>query len=131
MQATVTKGCERLVHPQVTNAESRLYHRRLLALLLIGPFFMASAAALFLPSLLGAALTLGAIAALLASGWLAAIVVSATGKTDLAAGGAILAAVAGTAGLITAAGGAGSPAALCVVAPVSYTHLTLPTIYSV
>ena len=116
MQATVTKGCERLVHPSVTTAESRLYHRRLLGLLFSGPFFMACVAALFLPPLLGGALAVGAISAILASGWLAGIVVSATGKTDLAASGAVLAAVVATAGLIAAAGGAGSPAALCVVA---------------
>lgn len=116
LRAAVTKGCERLVHPSVTNAELRLYHRRLLALLFSGPFFIACAAALFLPALLGGALTVGAISAILATGWLAAMVVAATGRTDIAAGGAALAATLATAGLVAAAGGAGSPAALCALA---------------
>lgn len=112
----MTKGCERLVHPSATGVGPRLYHRRLLALLLAGPFFLACTATLLLPAHLGSTLTVAATAAVLVSGWLIAVAVAATGKAAPAAAVAFAAAVATTAVIVAAAGGAGTPVALGVVA---------------
>jgi hypothetical protein len=59
-----------LVHPAVADEAERRRQRHLIGLLLASPFFMGAAAALFLPSVLGASMTLALVCGLFSLSWL-------------------------------------------------------------
>ncbi len=106
----------RLVNPDVVEPASRELHRRLIGLLLVGPFFLASAAAQVLHDDLGAGRTLALVSATFGLCWLAALIAASSGRTRAAAVLG-LAVASGMVGLITAgAGGLASPMALLAFA---------------
>jgi cell cycle sensor histidine kinase DivJ len=105
-------GCERFVHPSIVDAQQRLVHRRLVAVLLASPFLAAGAAVTLATANLGAAATVAVILVLFGLSWLAALLVTATGNAALVGGAALGVAGCGLAGLIAAAGGLASPVAL-------------------
>jgi cell cycle sensor histidine kinase DivJ len=115
-------GCDRLLHPSVAAGADRVRHRRLIAVLLFGPFLFAAAAApLFIPAF-GTAMALAVVCTIFAGSFLATASVSATGD-DRAAGGAALAIAAAGGGLLVATGGGpASPLALLAVAPFIEAH---------
>ncbi|BCH26030.1 sensor histidine kinase [Mesorhizobium sp. L-8-3] len=85
---------------------------RLLGALLVGPFFLAAAAAqVFVPGL-GAAAALAAICGLLAAAWLAVVAVTTTGRDTLAAGAMLAMGAPAVGSVIAAAGGIASPLSL-------------------
>jgi two-component system, cell cycle sensor histidine kinase DivJ len=109
-------GCDRLVHPSVTDAPRRGRQRRLIAILLVVPFLAASASGQTLFNGFGAATTLAAIFAVFGLFWFAALVVASTGK-DRPAGGFVLAiSVLPAAAIMAGAGGLASPLALIAAA---------------
>ncbi|HWK65446.1 MAG TPA: HAMP domain-containing sensor histidine kinase [Rhizobiaceae bacterium] len=109
--AGLAAGCDRLVHPSVTDSD-RAAQGRLLRILLAGPFLLAAAAVQVLAPALGVVATLSAICALLATAWLCIVVVASSGRGGPAAA-VVLACCASFVGLIVAgAGGIGSPLAL-------------------
>ena len=110
-------GCDRLLHPSVAAGPDRARQRRLVGVLLFGPFLFAAAAApLFIP-VFGAAVALALVCAIFAGAFLAIVSLSATGD-DIVAGFAalVLATIAGGL-IIVAAGGPASPLALLALAP--------------
>lgn len=113
--AGLAAGCDRLVHPSVTPAGPRARHRRLLGVLLVGPFFLAAAAAQVLVPQFGVAATLAGICGLLAVAWLAIVVVTTTGRDRLAADAMLVLSVPLVGLTIAAAGGPASPLALLAV----------------
>jgi cell cycle sensor histidine kinase DivJ len=95
----------------VTCADVRARQARLLGVLLVGPFFLAAAAAqVFVPGI-GVAATLAAICGLLASAWLAVVAVT-TGRDTLAAGAMLAVGAPAVGSIIAAAGGIASPLSL-------------------
>jgi cell cycle sensor histidine kinase DivJ len=114
----VAAGCERLVHPSIVDAGQRRTHRRLVGVLLAAPFLAAGAAVALATAKLGAAPTIAVIFALFGLGWLAAMLVTATGRARLVGGAALVVASLASGGLIAAAGGLASPVALlCLALP--------------
>ncbi len=109
-------GCERLVHPSIVESGQRRLHRRLIGVLLASPFLAGGAAVTLATASLGAAATIGAIFILFGFGWLAAMLVTATGKARLVGRGALAAGAGVLAALMAIAGGLASPVALLSLA---------------
>ena len=92
---------------------------RLVGVLLATPFLAAGAAVMLATASLGAAATVAVILPIFALGWLAAMLVAATGDARLVGIAALAVSSFGLASLIAAAGGLSSPVALlCLVLPV-------------
>jgi cell cycle sensor histidine kinase DivJ len=114
--AGMAAGCDRLVHPSVTGGSTRARHRRLLAVLLIAPFFAACAIGQSFFGAFGAAATLAAIFAIFGSCWFAALAVASTGKDLLAGRSLLLASALPAAAIIAGAGGLASPLTMMLAA---------------
>ncbi len=112
----VAAGCERLVHGAAAGTEARRSQRRFIGTMLCAPFFAAGAAVTLVTSALGASVTLAVIFAVFGFSWLAALSVSASGRTALAGGVALAAASVSLGLLVAAAGGLASPVALLALA---------------
>jgi cell cycle sensor histidine kinase DivJ len=115
----VTAGCDRLVQPGVADGPLRDEKRRLIGMLLAGPFLLSAAAWVLLPSSIGVATTFGFICA--------SFFVSGIGALAMASGRgvgpvmvvALALATAQIALLVAASGGLASPfAALAAVLPI-------------
>lgn len=109
-------GCERMVHPTITEPGERLRQRRFIGVMLAAPFLAAGAAVTLVTSSLGAAVTVAAIFAAFGLCWFAALLVAATGHMAFASRAAIAMGGLALAGAITSAGGLASPVALLAVA---------------
>ncbi len=111
----VAAGCERLVHPTVIDANERQQQSRLLGVLLGGPVLAAGAVLQILPQQFGVSASLAVACVTLAVGWLAAAMVSGSGRRAPAIpvvfllGGLVSI-------LIISAGGLGSPLVLVAAA---------------
>jgi len=116
MQGAIAAGCERLVHPRVTEDAERTGQARLLGLLLGGPFMIGAAAWLTMPATAGMAMSLAFICAVFGIAWLAALVVASTGQAGIVKRVALFLAAGLFALLVAAAGGLSSPAGLVVLA---------------
>ncbi len=115
----VAAACQRFVHPSIVDPCERRFHGRLVGVLLASPFLAAGAAVTLATANIGAAATIAVIFLLLGLGWLAAMLVTATGNARRVGAAALAAASCGLAGLIAAAGGLASPVAfLCLALPV-------------
>ena len=115
----VTAGCDRLVQPGVAKGADRDEQRRLIGMLIVGPFLLSAIAWILLPSGIGVAPTFGLIcASFFVSGFGALATTSGRGIGPVMAI-ALLLATAQIAFLIAAAGGLASPlAAIAVALPV-------------
>jgi cell cycle sensor histidine kinase DivJ len=110
-------GCDRLLHPSVAAGHDRARQRRLVGVLLSGPFLFAAAAApLFIPAF-GTAVALALVCAIFAGAFLATASLSATGDDNVAGSAALVLAVAAGGLIIAAGGGLTSPLALLALAP--------------
>ena len=112
----IAAGCERLVHPSVTDLRQRRGQRRFIGVMLAAPFFIAGSAVTLITADMGAALTIAAIFVTFGLCWLAALLVAASGSMRLAGPAVLCSAVVVGAGLLAAAGGPASPAALLMLA---------------
>ena len=112
----MSAGCDRLVHPSITDAAQRERHRRLLSVLLIAPFFAACAIGQSLFGPLGPAATLAAIFAVFGACWFAALLVVSTGRDRLAGVSVLLISPFPAAAVIAGGGGATSPLLMMVAA---------------
>jgi cell cycle sensor histidine kinase DivJ len=122
---TLAAGCERFVHPSVIDPDRRRLHGRLVGVLFASPFLVAGAAVMLATASLGATATIAVIFVFFGLCWLAAMLVTATGKARLVGGAALVAASLGLAGLIAAAGGLASPVALlCLALPLEALWVT-------
>ncbi|MET3662643.1 sensor histidine kinase [Aquamicrobium ahrensii] len=118
MPDAVATGCERLVHGCVTEKTARARHARFIGVMLAAPFLAAGSAVMLVTASLGASATLATILAIFGVCWLAALLVSASGR-HVESGTAILAISALAIGALVAfSGGLASPAALLLAAPV-------------
>jgi len=112
-----TAGCDRLLHPSVAAGSERARQRRLVGVLLSGPFLFAAAAApLFIPAF-GTAVTLALVCAIFAGAFLATASLSASGDDKVAGSAALVLAVAAGGLIVAAGGGLTSPLALLALAP--------------
>lgn len=109
-------GFDRLVHPSVTDASLRARHSRLLCVLLMAPFFVASAIGQTFFGTFGAGATLAAIFAVFGTFWCAALVVVSTGRDALAGKALLLVSPLPTAMVMATAGGLASPLAVMLAA---------------
>jgi cell cycle sensor histidine kinase DivJ len=113
----IATGCDRLVHGRVTEKDARARHARFIGVMLAVPFLAAGSAVMLVTASLGASATLATILAIFGICWLAALLVSATGR-DVGAGAAALATSGLAIGALVAfSGGLASPVALLLVAP--------------
>ncbi|MEO3998535.1 PAS domain-containing sensor histidine kinase [Mesorhizobium sp. CAU 1732] len=111
----MTAGCERLVHPSV-NAADRVQHRRLICVLLAGPFVLAAAIAQTMVPAFGAAIALGALCATFGIGWLMALLVSRNGEMRIGGVAALILSSLVVGMGVQLSGGASGPLALLVAA---------------
>jgi cell cycle sensor histidine kinase DivJ len=114
--AGMAAGCDRLVHPSVTDGDLRARHGRFLSILLTAPFFAACAIGQSLFDTFGSAVTMAAIFAAFGLCWFAALAVVSSGKDVLAARALLLVSPFPVAAIISAAGGLVSPLAIMLVA---------------
>jgi cell cycle sensor histidine kinase DivJ len=105
-----------LVHPAVADEAERRRQRHLIGLLLASPFFMGAAAALFLPSVLGASMTLALVCGLFSLSWLFVLQLSSSGNDRIAAPAALLLGTVPLSVILAAAGGPASPASIMIAA---------------
>ena len=112
----IATGCERLVHPSVTDAALRLCHRRFIGIMLAAPFVVAGVVAILFPPHLGAGMTLAAICVTFGAAWLAALLVAATGRMWAADVIALMLGSTVLAAIVAAAGGLASPTVLAIAA---------------
>lgn len=113
--AGLAAGCDRLVHPAASGAV-RIRQRRLLAVLLAGPFIATAAIVQAVLPAFGAASALATVCAAFGVSWLIALGVASKGAMRVAepaalAGGAALAAFA-----LSSSGGLASPLAMMLLA---------------
>ena len=92
-------------------------HRGLIGLLLVGPFLLAAATAQTVVPVLGMAVGFALLCVLLASSWLALVLLSVTGDDDAPGVAALILSILFIAPVIAAAGGATSPLVLLALAP--------------
>lgn len=112
----VAAGCDRLVHPRVVDAGERAEQRRVLGMLLAGPFLLSAAAWTVLPSTLGVAETFGFISVAFCVFGLSVLACTARRSAGPVLAAALAVATAQIACLIAAAGGLQSPMSLIAVA---------------
>jgi cell cycle sensor histidine kinase DivJ len=112
----MSAGCDRLVHPSVTGSAERARHCRLLSVLLVAPFFAASAIGQSFFGAFGSATTLAAIFAVFGAFWFAALILVSTGKGLLAGRSVLLISPLPAAAIVAAAGGLASPLAMMLAA---------------
>jgi cell cycle sensor histidine kinase DivJ len=105
-----------LVHPAVADEAERRRQRHLIGLLLASPFLMGAAAALFLPSVLGASMTLALVCGLFSLSWLFVLQLSSSGNDRIAAPAALLLGTVSLAVILAATGGPASPASIMIAA---------------
>ncbi|MFC5385335.1 ATP-binding protein [Aquamicrobium segne] len=95
----------------------RTRHARFIGFMFVAPFFVAASAVMLVTASLGASITLATILAVFGMFWLAALLVSVTGRDGLI-GGAVLAVSALVIGVLVAfSGGVASPMALLLAVP--------------
>lgn len=111
-----SSACDRLVHPTVADDAGRRRHRHLIGLLLASPFFVGAAAALLLPGMLGASMTLAFVCGLFSIAWLFALQLSSSGKDRCAAPAALVLGTVLLSVIVAAAGGLASPASVMIAA---------------
>jgi cell cycle sensor histidine kinase DivJ len=109
-------GCERLVHPSVTDAKDRRRHARLVGILLASPLPLSAAMAMLFPPAFGSMATLGLIGAAFTLCWFAAAIVALGGRKTGIEPVAMALAVLALAGFVAASGGPASPVLLAVLA---------------
>jgi cell cycle sensor histidine kinase DivJ len=105
------------VHPSVVLEPLRDRHRALIGLLLVGPFLLSAATAQTLVPVLGMAVGFALLCVLLASSWLALVLLSITGDDDAPGVAALALSVLFIAPVVAAAGGATSPLVVLALAP--------------
>ena len=110
-------GCDRLLHPSVAAGPDRGRHRRLIGILLFGPFLFAAAAAPLFIAAFGTAVSIGVVCAIFAGAFLATASLSATGDDTFAGLAAFALAIGGGGLLVASGGGLASPLALFALAP--------------
>jgi cell cycle sensor histidine kinase DivJ len=116
LSGSIAAGCDRLIHPSVTDAGAIVLHRRLIGLLLAAPFLAAALAAILFPPELGEAATLAVVCACFGISWLLGLSVALGGRTRVAEAVALVLGGLAVSGIVAAAGGAASPAILLSVA---------------
>jgi cell cycle sensor histidine kinase DivJ len=112
----VAAGCDRLVHAFVIDEAARAEQRRLIGMLIAGPFLLSAAAWTLLPAGLGLAHTFGFISASFCASALSVLAVTARRDARLVLTVALVLAAVQIAVLIAAAGGLRSPASLIACA---------------
>ncbi|WP_237683989.1 sensor histidine kinase [Pseudaminobacter soli (ex Zhang et al. 2022)] len=109
-------ACDRLVHPSVVDAEARGEQRRVMGLLLAGPFFLSAAAWILLPASIGSVVTFGLMAGTFCLCGILALVLGASRNVALTLPVVLLLGAAHFALFIAGAGGLSSPVALLAAA---------------
>lgn len=115
----MSTGCDRLIHPSVTDDAVRAGQSRLIASLLCGPFAVGISAWALMPAESGIALTLALVCASFGLAWTGILVIAMSGRSAFVAHLALVAATITVAAIIVVGGGLGSPvAALLLALPV-------------
>lgn len=115
-KAEIASACERLVHPRIVDGGERQRQQRLLAVVLLGPFLLAAAAAQVSAMVLGTSSTVALVCGILCIGWLMALLVASTGKRNVAGPLALAFGALMLGGVVAAAGGLASPLTVMFVA---------------
>lgn len=112
-------GCDRLIHPSVTDDAERAEQARLIATLICGPFALGVAAWALVPAESGLASTIALVCAGFGLAWTGVLAIVMSGRTVLTARLALVTATFAVAAMVAIAGGLSSPvAALLLALPV-------------
>ena len=82
--ASLAAGADRLVHRSVSDEQARAHQRRLVVAALFVPLLMAAALVQTLADQIGGVAIVALVSALIGAGWLAAILLAASGKARIA-----------------------------------------------
>ena len=114
--ASLAAGADRLVHRSVSDEQARAHQRRLVVAALFVPLVMAAALVQALADQIGGVAIVALVSALIGAGWLAAILLAASGKARIAEFALLGLAMLSSAAVIAAAG-LSSPLALLAALP--------------